>query len=303
MYIDSNNPEIIRHTSTDEPIDPGFSVDPQQPVDPGFSVDPQQPIDPDFSVDYQPPIDPDFSVDYQPPIDPDFSVDYQPPIDPDFSVTPPYYPVIPDTGRPFPPIITVYPKPVIPCLFCNAVPNSAANVRFINASVGYNAFSIYVNNQLIITDLNADEITQYSQYSPNYMTITVMGPNGYIYIQKSMLFPVGWTTFAIVNTASGLDLISINDAPCTTPNFTSCIRVCNLAFYTGPVSVEMNNLTFTNVQFAQPASFSKVRPGNYPITVYRNRPPQIALVTTYANLLPNRIYTLYVRTLLVQDRR
>lgn len=301
MDINSNKPDMIRYTSVDEPIDPGFST--------GY----EPPLDPDFSVDYQPPIDPDFSVDYQPPIDPDFSVDYQPPIDPDFSVTPPYYPIIPDTGRPLPPIISVFPRPVIPCLFCNAVPNSAASVRFLNASVGYNAFSIYVNNQLIISDLNDNEITQYSQFSPNYMTITVMGPNGYIYIQKSMLFPAGFTTFAVVNTASGLDLVSISDTPCTTPNSTSCIRVCNLAFYTGPVNVEMSNLTFSGVAFARPASFSKVRPGNYPITVYRSQNPQTALVTTYANLLANRIYTLYVlnwnrspdavRTLLVQDRR
>lgn len=39
----------------EDPIDPGFSVDPVGPIDPDFSVDPVEPIDPDFSVD---PIDP-----------------------------------------------------------------------------------------------------------------------------------------------------------------------------------------------------------------------------------------------------
>ncbi|WP_242984440.1 DUF4397 domain-containing protein [Clostridium sp. chh4-2] len=246
------------------------------------------------------------------PLDPDFSVDYTPDIDPDFSVSPPYFPIMPDTGTSYPPVISFFPKPVIPCLYCNAIPNAAASVRFLNASVGYNAFSIYVNNQLLTNDLNDGEITQYSQFTPGYITITVMGNNGYIYIQKSMSAVAGMTTFAIVNTASGLDLVSITDSPCTTPNFTACFRVCNLAFYTGPVNVVMNNLTFTNVKFAEPASFSKVRPGSYPVSVYQSRRPELALVTTYVNLNVNRIYTLYVlnwntsadtvRTLLVEDR-
>lgn len=324
MEFDSNAPEMARYTAADPidpdfsvdsepPVDPDFSVDYVPPVDPDFSVDYVPPVDPDFSVDYLPPIDPDFSVDYLPPVDPDFSVDYVPPIDPDFSVTPPYYPVIPDTGRPYPPIISVFPKPIIPCLFCSTVPNSSASVRFLNASVGYNPFSVYVNNHLLTTDLNDAEITQYSRFTPDFVTITVMGNNGYVYIQKSMLFPVGMTTFAIVNSSTGLDLVSITDSPCTTPNFTSCIRVCNLAYYTGPVNVVINNLTFTNDAFAQPATFSKVSPGLYPISVYQSSAPGTALVTTYANLNANRIYTLYVlnwnasadavRTLLVEDRR
>lgn len=301
MDIDSNAPKMARYTAVDQPIDPDFSVDTESQVDP------------DFSVDYVPPIDPDFSVDYVPSVDPDFSVDYVPPIDPDFSVNPPPSPIIPDIISPYPPIISIFPKPVIPCLFCNAVPNSAASVRFLNASVGYNPFSIYVNNQLLITDLSADEITQYSQFTPDFVTITVMGANGYVYIQKSMLFPVGMTTFAIVNSSAGLDLASITDSPCNTPNYTSCIRVCNLAYYTGPVNVAIANQTFYNAEFAQPATFSRVSPGNYPITVYQSQNPGIPLVTTYANLAANRIYTLYVlnwnrspdavRTLLVQDRR
>lgn len=57
-------PEPEPTPEPEEPVDPGFSVQPpyEEPVDPDFSVDPpDMPIDPDFSVDE--PIDPDFSVD------------------------------------------------------------------------------------------------------------------------------------------------------------------------------------------------------------------------------------------------
>lgn len=279
MDIDSNITEPLASSSIDEPIDPGFSVDPDAVIDPGFSVDP------DFSV--------------RPPFIPDWA-----PIVPD------RYPVIPD--RPSP-IINIFPKPVIPCYFCNTQPGRAGSVRFLNASTGYNAFSVYVNNQLVTTDLNSAEITQYTQFSPGFYTVTIMGSNGYVYVQKPVSFSNGMTTVAIVNSNTGLDLTTIQDLPCNTPNASSCIRVANLAYYSGPVSVEVNNITFTNVAFTQVADFSRVRPGNYRVSVSRTSRPGNTLVTTYVNLNANRVYTLYVlnwssnpdtiRTLLVEDRR
>ena len=44
-------------------------------------------------------------------------------------------------------IITVFPRPIIPCYFCNTTQYGV--VRFLNAAAGYNPFIIYINNQMV----------------------------------------------------------------------------------------------------------------------------------------------------------
>lgn len=267
------------------------------PIDPDFSV-PDNNIDPDFSVTPEPdlPIDPDFSV--MP--EPDFT------IDPDFSVTPPNYPVYPV----FPPFI---PTPGRPCIFCNNNQWVRGGVRILNAATGYGAFSVYMDNRLIVSGVNFAEITQYRQVSQGYHTFTVMGSNGYVYIRKSLYIGDGMTTVAILNASAGVDLITVADTACPTTSTSACFRVCNLAYYSGPVNAVLGNVYFNAVPVRQATSFSPFTSGNYTLNVARSARPEIPLVTSLITLNPRRIYTAYilnwntaadtVQTLLVEDRR
>lgn len=292
MDFNPNLSEPVESEAIDENIDPGFSVDtPASPAAPDMNV----PATPG-GVGSMPQVRPD-RPGFRPPFIPDR---------PGWSS-----PVIPD--RPSSPVINIFPKPVIPCYFCNTSVGSAASVRFLNASTGYNAFSVYINNRLVTTDLNSDEITRYTQYSPGFYTVTIMGGNGYVYVQKPVQLSAGTSTIAIVNSSSGLDLKTLRDLPCGTPNSSACIRVCNLAFYSGAVNVALNNITFSAVAFGRTADSSRVRPGSYRVAVSRTSRPGNTLVTTFANLNANRVYTLYIlnwssnpdtiRTLLIEDRR
>lgn len=253
------------------------------------------------------PIDPDFSV--SPPeqevIDPDFSV--MPPeqevIDPDFSVVPPVYPIYP-----------IYPNnPPIPCIFCNNNQWVQGAIRLLNAATNYNALTIYIDNRSIYSGLNFSEITQYRQLPQGRHTFTVKDMNGYVYIRKSLFIGDGMATIAIINSASGLDLMSIADTTCAINNNFTCFRVCNLAYYSGYINLSMRNLLFNTINFKETTSFSQLEPGNYNITVSRSIRPETALVTASVTLNPRRIYTFYVlnwnssadavQTLLVEDRR
>ncbi len=123
----------------------------------------------------------------------------------------------------------------------------------------------------------------------------------------------GMATIAIVNSSTGLDLVSIRDTACPTDWTSSCFRVCNLAYYSGPVNASLGNIYFNSVNFADAASFSRLSSGNYTLRVARSARPENTLVTTPVTLNPSRIYTLYVlnwnpsadtiQTLLVEDRR
>lgn len=263
---------------------------PEESLDPDFSVmPPNEPVDPDFSVVYPTdPIDPDFSV-----MPPD---NY--PIDPDFSVMPPVYPVVP---------------PVVPCLFCNNNQWIQGGVRLLNAAAGYNAFSVLIDGRPATLGLSFPEITQYRRISQGYHTFTVAGSNGYIYLRKSLYVGDGMATVAIINAPSGLDLTVIEDTACPTSNTSACFRVCNLAYFSGPVNASMGNVYFNAVNFKTATSFSPYGAGSYTLTVSRSARPELPLVTTPVTLNRRRIYTAYVlnwstsadtiQTLLVEDRR
>ena len=288
---------------SEEQIDPGFSVPPtDNNIDPDFSVmPPYEPVDPDFSVmpPYEP-IDPDFSVTppYEP-IDPDFSVmpPYEP-IDPDFSVMPPSYPVVP---------------PYVPCLFCSNNQWVRGSIRLLNAATGYNPFSIWIDGRLASSGLGFPEITRYNQISQGYHVFTVAGTNGYTYLRKSLYVGGGMATVAIINAPTGLDLTVIEDTTCPSGYNSACFRVCNLAYYSGPVNAAIGNVYFNSVPFKDAASFSSFNAGSYLLSVSRSARPETTLVTTPVILNPRRIYTAYVlnwntspdtiQTLVVEDRR
>lgn len=249
-------------------------------------------------------IDPDFTYPDSDTVVPPYDED----IDPDFSVIPPYYPdnIVPD----FPPYV---PDFGVPCIFCNNNQWVRGAIRFLNATTGYNPFTVLIDNRTVYTGLGSTEITQYRQITQGYHTFTVMGNNRYIYFQKSMYVGDGMATIAIVNAVRGLDLISIEDTACPTTNSTSCFRVCNLAYYSGPVNVAIGNVYFNAVNFPQATSFSSLDSGGYTLRVARSARPEAALLTMGVTLNPRRVYTLYVlnwnastdaiRTLLVEDRR
>lgn len=262
---------------------------------------PGEPIDPDFSVPdteiIGPPsdntIDPDFSV--MPPIDP---------IDPDFSVMPPVNPIIP----PFIP-----PQPVLPCLFCNNNQWLRGAIRLLNAATGYNPFTVLIDGRPVNSGLRFPEITRYRQLSQGYHVFTVLGANGYTYIRKSLYVGDGMATVAIINAPGGLDLTMIEDTTCPTNYNNACFRICNLAYFSGPVNAAMGNVYFNAVNFNSATSFSPFTAGNYTLLISRSARPEINLVTTPITLNSRRIYTVYVlnwnaspdtiQALLVEDRR
>lgn len=273
---------------SDESVDPGFSAPNTEIIGPAGDGGA---IDPDFSV--MPPV---YPVD---PIDPDFSV--MPPVypvDPDFSVMPPVYPVIP---------------PVIPCLFCNNNQWVRGAVRFLNAATGYDAFTVLIDGQTARRGLSFPEITQYRQITQGYHTFTIVGRNGYTYIRKSLYVGDGMATVAITNAPTGLDLTVIEDTACPTAANSACFRICNLAYYSGPVNAAIGNVYFNAVGFRKATSFSPFGAGTYTLNVSRSARPEATLVTSLVTLNRRRIYTAYVlnwnpspdtvQILLVEDRR
>ncbi|SET68350.1 DUF4397 domain-containing protein [Lacrimispora sphenoides] len=212
-------------------------------------------------------------------------------------------------------IITVFPKPIIPCYYCETDQNGL--VRFLNAVAGYQPFLIYINNQLAVNGLSNGEMSQYGRVSAGEQTITVGGLDGYVYVVKRITVPVDRAvTVAIINTDHGLDLMVILDMYCNAGINTGCFRVCNLSITNQGVHVILNgqSITFFDVNYMQVTSFQYVSTGFYMVSVSNN----IAhngklLLTSDMYIRGNASYTLYVfnwsnvedaiRILIVEDRR
>lgn len=210
-------------------------------------------------------------------------------------------------------VITMFPRPIIPCYFCNTT--QYGTVRFLNAAAGYNPFLIYINEQLVVNSLDNAEISQYGRVSAGTQTITVAGQNGYVYIQKTITVRSGASmTVAIFNTVSGLDFMVIPDNACFAGSRAGCFRTCNLSYTNPNVQVSLNGgfLTFRNVTYQEVTNFAYIPSQRYTIQV-RNSNSRTPLVTSTVNIQPNASYTAYVfnwnpskdaiRTLIVEDRR
>lgn len=212
-------------------------------------------------------------------------------------------------------IITVFPRPIIPCFFCNS--NQFGTVRFLNASAGYNPFSVYINNQLTVSSLSGAEISQYGRVSSGYQTVTVSGNNGYVYIQKEIYVRSGQAmTIAIINQRNGLDLLEIPDTACDAGSNAGCFRTANLSVTNQNLDITLNSgyLNYQNIQYMDVTNFTFLPSGTYTARVFNS--PAImgsALVTSTFFIRPGTSYTLYIfnwnlspdaiQTFLVEDRR
>ncbi len=193
----------------------------------------------------------------------------------------------------------VIPGVTFPCFNCTAT--SFGRVRILNASNGYQPFYAYLGNWLIASSLSNGDITSYVQAAAGTQSITISGANGYVYIQKSIQVKASASmTVAIINTASGLDLLEISDISCNAPSGTSCLRTCNLSLNLGPfdVSTESQNTSynvFSGVRYKEVTPYSSFYPGWYQIYIFRSGTyPSKTAATTAVNLSANTSCTLYL---------
>ncbi len=200
-------------------------------------------------------------------------------------------------------IISTYPRPNEPCRFCSPTNPRAGYARFLNAATGYNPFVVFLNDNMFSSSLNFAEVTAYERVGRGTQVVTIMGENGYIFVQKQVEFHDDeYVTIAIINTESGLDIQVISDNGCDRGNNMACVRAANLAYNSGPLTVTIGNqyLTFPNLRYQDVADFESAWPGLYVYTVTRNMNARFpgmggnVLLTAAVNLQRNRNYTIYI---------
>ena len=192
-------------------------------------------------------------------------------------------------------IITSFPRPGTPCRFCQDQNQKAGTLRMLNAAAGYNPFRVYVNDREFVDSLNFSELTSYEKVPAGYQIVTVLGENNYIYLQKPVMIPQdGAVTVAICNAETGLDLFVIEDSSCNKINYLSCLRVCNLAYPSGPFNVIIgnNDLRFSDVGFREVTNFRTLAPASYLFYVINSN--RNLLLTSELMVKRSVSYTMYL---------
>lgn len=207
-------------------------------------------------------------------------------------------------------IISTNPRPNEPCSFCINGNTGTGNIRFLNAATDYNPFRVFVNESLFASRLSFAELTEYERVSVGSQIITVMGENGYIYIQKPIQVNQNISqTVAIVLSDNGLDLEVITDGRCNRYANMSCVRAVNLAYNSGTLNVVVGNqaANFPNLRYLAAADFTSLWPGVYIYVVSKNsyaRLPGLGntvLLTAAINMQRNKNYTIYLLNLKRSD--
>ena len=141
-----------------------------------------------------------------------------------------------------------------------------ASVRFLNGARGYPGFRILVERNQKTRLLSYGALSRYHQIHAGYRTVTVMGPDGYVYIQKSLPFQEGTaSTVAVVNRPGGLDLVQMGDGCCHPNGNFANIRMSNLAWQSRPMDMLLadGRTVYADVGFKETTAYKRIRPGAY----------------------------------------
>lgn len=214
-------------------------------------------------------------------------------------------PVAPEGGIPAypgntiwgPPITTL---PVFPsCPSCPISQNSA-QVRFLNASSNTFPVTISVDNTNYAINARFGSISNYSQISDGFHTVTVRRASGLrtILLQQTFPFSGGqkYTMVLVDAAAGGLNMIQVAGNGCSNMNYnTGCYRVANMSYSGSSYDVMLysHDTVFRNVNFQEVTAYKQAMAGSYQFyvtnantfTVIRELPMIVIGAVTSTNLV------------------
>lgn len=190
----------------------------------------------------------------------------------------PSFPVPPDDGFYVPNQRPSYPITGIGPIIIPITPGGVgyAQVRFLHAVAGADPVMILVGPTVISQGLGYENVTPYNRIASGYRTITVISTTNptTILLRRSLTFTAGsQVTIALVNAASGIQLLEVSDTLCSNKSWnSSCLRFVNLSYGSGGLGVQLRNGTsvFDNIEFMEVTPFKQIARGSYSFVVYQS---------------------------------
>lgn len=189
----------------------------------------------------------------------------------------PTTPIAPEGGQPaYPGDMMPWPdfrpnQPDFPMIsFPVQTPPSVAyygQVRFLNASTNGMSLDVLIDGQNVFSGSSFATVSNYSQISDGFHTITIRRTNGPILYQQTLAFISGeWVTMVILDHSGGVTLSKVSDMGCTNvPSGYGCLRVANMSYNGSSYDVRLfnNQVVFAGVGYKDVTSLKQASAGTY----------------------------------------
>lgn len=250
----------------------------------------------------------------------------------------PTTPIAPEGGRPaYPGNMMPWPDyrperpnrpnrpnfPILP-LPTPSLPSSTyyGQVRFLNAATNGMTLDVLIDGQNVFSGSTFATVSNYSQISDGFHTVTVRRTNGPVLYQQTLAFVSGERiTMVILDHSGGVTIAKVSDMGCTNvPSGYGCLRVANMSYSGSSYDVRLfnNQIVFAGVGYKEVTSFKQASAGNYTffvtnaqfnITTFNELPILVfaaltgtacsncvgnPLLTYSINIQPGRVYTSYI---------
>ncbi len=159
---------------------------------------------------------------------------------------------------------------------------STSEVRFLHAAVQSVPYLISIGTRIATRSLRFAEASDYIKVADGFRTITIMSAASprTILCRRNIPFRKGdKITLAIINTAGGIDLITVPDSTCENrPRSQGCFRFVNLSYNCVPLDVLLfdGRTVFSDVRFKEITTYRRTRPGEYGFYIVPTPTPTIS---------------------------
>ncbi|EOD00488.1 DUF4397 domain-containing protein [Caldisalinibacter kiritimatiensis] len=171
-------------------------------------------------------------------------------------------------------------------------------IRILHASPDAPAVDVYINNNLVASNLKYRQFTEYLQVPPGRYNVKVFAAgqrtNPVIDTEVNVT-PMSIATVAAVGRLENIKLLPIPEPRMPIPPGKLYIRFGHLSPNAPRVDVRLPNgqTLFRNVGFEEVTDYIPVDPGTYTLEVFLAGTDERVLYVPNVNLQPNRFYTVY----------
>lgn len=171
-------------------------------------------------------------------------------------------------------------------------------VRLLHASPDAPAVDIYLNDQVVATNVNYKDLTKYLGLQPGNYNVKVYaaGETTNPVLDFNLSIPANSVyTVAVVGRLSDLSLLPIPEPIMGNTTGNACVRFVHLSPCTSSVTIKLEDGTtlFEDVQFTDITKYVCVPEGTYSFEVFLTDSDTIVLTASDIPLEANKFYTAY----------
>ncbi len=181
---------------------------------------------------------------------------------------------------------------------CFEIKKNSSLVRVFHAAPDVGNVDVYVNNQMVFSNLAFGDFTKYVYLDEGQYNVSVYPAgkkdnpaiNQIVDVPSQQMF-----TIAATGNANDLGLLVIPDKLSKSPSQSySSVRIIHLSPNAPGVDVSVDgDIIFENIEFREGTDYVDLNPGTYNVNILLNSDKSVAL-SLKVTLNPNKIYTIYV---------